>query len=72
MKRGTHHRRLTDPAIASVHEMHGRRGFDEDYNAREERKLKAQKKLWCQWTVERERRKEEQAEEAQQRKAAGW
>lgn len=45
-KRGAHHRRLSDAAVASSHEIWRRQGFDEDYNAREERKLKAQKELW--------------------------
>lgn len=69
-KRGAHHRRLTDAAVASSHEMWRRQGFDEDYNAREERKLKAQKELWWEWTVEREQRKEEQAE--RQKETARW
>ncbi|WP_276118313.1 hypothetical protein [Pararhizobium qamdonense] len=61
---------MTDAAVASSQAMWRRDGFDEEHNAREERKLKAEKERWREWTVERERQKEEQAE--LQKELAGW
>jgi hypothetical protein len=69
-KRGAHHRRVSDAAVAQSLETYRFYGCDDEFNAKEERKLKADKDRWYEWTVERELRKEEQAE--RQKEAADW
>lgn len=62
LKRGRKEKAVVEARDASAQAMWRRQGYDEEHNAKEERKLAAEKERWHDWTVERELRKEEQAE----------
>jgi flagellar biosynthesis GTPase FlhF len=62
MRKGRQEKVEADKRAANAQADYRRQGYDKEHNVREERKLKAEKERWLEWTVEREHRKEEQAE----------